>query len=270
MTLKQRIALIGWGAIGQGIARVLAAQNRTDVGLVAILVRDKAQLASQFQAQAALFVDSLDALLAAQPSLVCECAGHGAVDAYAEAVLRAGVDTLLVSVGALSDATRAHRLETAAAQSGSQLLLAGGAVGGLDWLSAARTAGLVAVTYRGRKPPMAWAGTVAETLLDLSTMESAQVFFTGTAREAANAFPKNANVAATVGLASMGMDATRVELIADPAVTDNVHEIEAKSAAGTMHIRLSGKPDPLNPRTSMITAHSVVRVILSRCESTVV
>jgi len=149
-------------------------------------------------------------------------------------------------------------------------VLASGAVGGLDWLTSARTAGLSQVVYRGRKPPMAWAGTLADALMDLGTMTSAQIFFRGTAREAAAQFPKNANVAATVALASLGLDATHVELIADPSLTDNVHEVEAISEAGTMHIRLSGRPDPQNPKTSMITAHSAVGVILRRCGSIIV
>ena len=262
--------MIGWGAISQSIARTLEALQRADVALVGILVRNKAAAVSTHAKHAHLFVDSLDALLALQPNLVCECAGHAAVDAYAEASLRAGIDTVLVSVGALSDAGRARRLSDAAEQGESQLLLASGAIGGLDWLSAARTAGLSQVIYRGRKPPLAWAGTVAENLLDLASMTTAQVFFTGSAREAAAQFPKNANVAATVALASVGMDATRVELIADPAVTDNVHEVQAVSAAGSLEIRITGKPDPMNPRTSVLTAHSAVRVILRRCDSIIV
>lgn len=268
--MKQRIALIGWGAIGQGVVRVLDALRRPDVEVVAILVRDASTAAQAFPDRAPLFVTSLAALLDTHPTLVCECAGHGAVDAYAEAALLAGVDVLLVSVGALSDAARAQRLEAAAVQGNCQLSLASGAIGGLDWLVSARTAGLSSVVYRGRKPPLAWSGTVAESLLNLKALKTAEVFFRGTAREAASRFPKNANVAATVGLASLGMDATRVELIADPAVTDNVHEVEAISEAGTLHIRLSGKPDPLNPKTSMITAHSAVRVILRRCDAMIV
>ena len=259
--MKLRIALIGWGAIGQGIVRALAAHARPNIQVVAILVRNAADTALVSPEHAPLFVDTLDALLSARPDLVCECAGHTAVDAYVETVLHTGVNVVLVSVGALAESARALRLEAAAAKGGCQLILASGAVGGLDWLGAARTAGLSAVIYRGRKPPLAWTGTPAETLCDLKTIQTAQVIFSGSAREAALAFPKNANVAATVALASMGLDATQVELIADPAVTDNVHEIEAQSDAGTMHIRLSGKPDPKNPRTSMLTAHSVVSMI---------
>jgi aspartate dehydrogenase len=40
--------------------------------------------------------------------------------------------------------------------------------------------------------------------------------FSGTAKEAIAKFPKNINVAVTLSLAGLGVDQTRVEILADP------------------------------------------------------
>lgn len=71
-------------------------------------------------------------------------------------------------------------------------------------------------------------------------------------------------MAATVALATLGFDRTQVELMADPRAEGNVHEIEAEGEGGSMATRLVGRPDPGNPRTSVMTAHSVVRCILNQ------
>jgi aspartate dehydrogenase len=48
-----------------------------------------------------------------------------------------------------------------------------------------------------------------------------------------------------------------------------VHEIEAEGEGGSMATRLVGRPDPDNPRTSVMTAHSVVRCILNQTATVV-
>lgn len=265
--MPQRVALIGYGAIGAVVHRELAQQHGA-AEVVAVLVRHAARLAAT--PAAPLAVNTLDALLAAKPDLVVECAGHAAVDAHAVAVLAAGIDLMLVSVGSFSDAAREQRVVKAARTAGRQLLLPAGAIGGIDWLAAARLAGLTQVTYRSRKPPRAWAGSPAEQLLDLDALNHATAFFRGTARDAAAQYPKNANVAATVALATLGFDATQVELVADPDAAGNLHEIDASGSAGSISVRIDGKPDPDNPRTSMLTAYSVVRGILNRANTVVI
>ena len=68
--------------------------------------------------------------------------------------------------------------------------------------------------------------------------------FTGTAREAATKFPANANVAATIALAGLGMDETMVELTVDPTINKNKHTIVAEGGFGQMTIELVGVPLP--------------------------
>lgn len=261
--VRQRVALIGLGAIGRRLADLLRARPEA-FELVGALVSDATQTARDLPALAHLLVPDAAALLACRPDVVVECAGHQAVDAHAEAVLRGGCDLVLVSVGALADAARLARLEAAAAASGTQVQPVSGAIGGLDWLGAAHSAGLTTVTYRGRKPPRAWLGTAAAETVDLTRLDTPTCFFRGSAREAAVRFPLNANVAATVGLATLGLDHTTVELWADPGVSENMHEVEAHGAAGQLTLRLVNQPDPQNPRTSQITAHSAFHTLLKR------
>lgn len=260
---RQRVALIGLGAMGRRLVALLQARP-DELELVAVLVRDTTRAARDMPALAHLLVTDTPALLNSRPHVVAECAGHAAVDAHAEAILCNGTDLVLASVGALADGERLARLEAAARAGDAQLRPVSGAIGGLDWLGAACGAGLDSVTYRGHKPPRAWLGTAAADTHDLAQLRSATCVFRGSAGEAALRFPRNANVAATVALATLGLQHTRVELWADPDFVDNVHEVEAAGAAGRLTLRLSNRPDPLNPRTSHITAHSVLHTLVRR------
>lgn len=262
-----RVALIGFGAIGSALCALLLARPE-HVTVCGVLVQGPSPFAGG-TAQPRVYAD-LDGLLADSPDLVVECAGHQAVDAYALPILRAGKDLLLASVGALAHADRYRRLCQAAETWGGQLLLAPGAIGGLDILGAARGVGLSSVHYRSRKPPQAWRGTAAEACINLDALQQATVFFQGSAREAALAYPKNANVAASVALASLGFDATRVELIADPLVPGNTHEIEAYGGSGRVYLCTEGLASAGNPRTSMVTAHSMARAVFNRRASLVI
>ena len=262
--MGQRVALIGYGAIGQSVHQLLQTHGAGQAEVVAVLVRDAAAVGG-----GPLLVTTLADALQRQPTLVVECAGHQAVDAHGVAALVAGIDLLVASVGSLADAGRERALRQAAVQHGRQLILPAGAIGGIDWLAAARTTGLQRVVYRSRKPPAAWAGSAAEALCDLQALTSAFTFFRGTAREAALRFPRNANVAATVALAGRGFEDTEVEMIADPAAPGNQHEVEVEAGGGTMRLGILGHPDPRNPRTSVMTAHSVVRAILNRSAAVV-
>jgi aspartate dehydrogenase len=126
------------------------------------------------------------------------------------------------------------------------------------------------VTYIGRKPPKAWAGTAAEKLVELSTLTKPAVFFEGNAREAARDYPFNANVAATLALAGIGFEQTKVRLVADPDVSRNVHEFVVRSACGDFSVKLEGRPSVANPKTSLMAGYSVARELLNRAGAVVI
>lgn len=256
------VALIGAGGIAQDVVAAIREQGSgTNVRIVGALVRPGRASAAQAQLPGIDIVESLDALLARKPTLIAEVAGQSAVADYGEAVLRQGIDFLIISVGALADAALLARLKAAAETSGSRILLPAGAIGGIDAVAAMRVAGLTAVKYRSRKPPAAWRGSPAEQIADLGRLTQRTVLYRGHAGEAALRFPQNANVAAALALAGLGFDATEVELVADPDAPGNVHEIEVEGAAGSFAIQLQGKPSRSNPKTSALAAMSVARAL---------
>lgn len=258
-----KIGMIGFGAIGQALAQQLGSDARLVVTQVVVPSSLMAAVQSQTTqlAPRARVLDALDFGPDQRPDLVVECAGHSAVDAHVVPALQAGIACVMASVGALHDAALLHRLESAASQGNTRLKLVTGAIGGIDALTAAHLGGLDDVTYVGRKPPLSWLDTPAEHVCDLAQLTSPQVIFRGSARQAAQDYPKNANVAATVSLAGLGLDRTQVELVADPGVTRNVHTVIARGAFGRMELTLENFPLAANPKTSALTVYSLARAV---------
>lgn len=256
-----KIAVIGYGAIGKFLIEQLQAVPEIEIGAI-YSVPAPAERVERV-------VGDLDALLATRPHLVVECAGHRALSECGEAVLGSGVDLLVVSVGALADPALEQRLR-AAARHGGRLLIAAGALGGLDALSTAREAGLESVTYVGKKAPAAWSNTPAETMVDLKSISSAVTFLECDARTAALHFPQNANVVAALALAGLGFERTQVSLVVDPAANGNNHSFVARGAFGEIATTIRSATLAANPKTSMLAPYSLVHSIKKRAGMIVV
>lgn len=259
-----RIALIGFGTIAADVADGLRKQS-DDYVMAALCRRPDAPLPDDVQ-RLHDFVD----MLAWRPDLVVEVAGQGAVHEHAENCLKAGIPVVVSSVGALADDDLYHVLHEAAQAGKARLIVPAGAVGSLDYLNAARQIDGAQVTYESRKPAAAWQAELAELGHDAKTLREPVVLYEGDAATAAQKYPKNLNVAATLALGGIGMQATQVRVVADPAATENQHMIHVDGPLGTLTTTLRNKPSPGNPKTSWIVAQSVLTAIKRQFDPVVV
>ncbi len=257
-----KLAQIGFGGIGRTVADAL--KSDSDIAYAAVVARPHQAANVKAALGNVPVVETTANLLAQGPDLVVECASHEALRQYGEAVLEAGVDLIAVSVGVTAEPAFRERLLSAAAHSGARLIIPSGAIGGVDVVTAARHATLDSVTYITRKAPALWKNTPAEEMTDLSAVSAPVLFFDDTAARAALLFAEKANVTATLALAGIGFDKTRVQFWADPAYTRSTHEIALTGATGTMTIELANTVSPQDGKSSWLTAMSIVDAVRRR------
>jgi aspartate dehydrogenase len=259
MKKRARVAFIGWGAINMRVGALLAQRNSA-IDIVGIATLDTPEARAAIPSGIG-FLSSRDQLAGLKPDIVVEAAGRAAIDQWAEAALAAAPVMIIASTSAFCDDALLPRLAAIAEDHGSRILVPSGAIGAVDALASAAVLGLDEVMHQIVKPPVAWIGTPAEKLLDLARLTERQVFFTGSAREAAGQYPQNANATVVTALAGLGLDKTRVELVADPAFRTNGHRIVARGGFGRMEIVLENNPLATNPKSSELTALNLVRLI---------
>jgi aspartate dehydrogenase len=140
-----------------------------------------------------------------------------------------------------------------------------GALLGLDAVGAAAEGEIQSVHMVTRKPGRGLAGApgLDGTEVDVEAVDEATRIFSGTAREAAEGFPANLNVAVALALAGAGPDRTFVDIWVDPSVTRNTHTIEVRSDVASFTMTIENVPSE-NPRTGRITALSVVSLLRKR------
>lgn len=182
------------------------------------------------------------AFLAAGPEIVFECASRDALATLGPVLLAGGVDLVPLSLTAFCDRQVEERLRAAAQAGPGRLEIPPGAMGALDAIAAAREDELHGVVYRQAKSPAMWMTTPARGLADLAAIDSRRVFMAGSAREVASRFPDNLNTSVGVALAGLGLDRTRVELVADPELLATCHELELDGGPGSYSVRVGGRP----------------------------
>ncbi|HEV7258191.1 MAG TPA: aspartate dehydrogenase [Bosea sp. (in: a-proteobacteria)] len=255
----RRVVLIGYGAIASDIAAALLEAEAPGYAL-GVLLRpgspSRARVPAGIEA-----LSGLEELEAFAPDLVIEAAGHEAVRDSVPGCLGLGLPVLISSIGALHDEAFFAGLLAKARRGGGRLLLASGALGGLDYVRAVRHAKQLELRYVSRKPPAAWSAELRALGHDPASLPEPVTLFSGTAREAAALYPQNLNVAAALALAGPGFEATGVDVVCDPAASGNMHVVTAKSEFGTMSLEIANRPSPSNPKSSWIVGQALLAAI---------
>ena len=171
-----------------------------------------------------------------------------AVKDYLYKILAENVDLIVMSVGALLDLN----------VKSSRVHLPSGAIGGLDAVASAALAGIDEVLLTSRKNPDA---------LEMDNKVE-KIVYEGTAEEAVRRFPREMNVAATLAL-TVRPAKVKVQVISDPEVRRNVHEIKIEWKHGSMFMKFANDPHPENPRTSALAAWSAIRLLREVLEKSV-
>ncbi|WP_166415498.1 aspartate dehydrogenase [Cochlodiniinecator piscidefendens] len=254
------VLLIGAGSIGQHIIDAIC--DVPGVEIQAVLVRpERETYYAQHLPTGVTVASDVAQLEGLNFDFAVECAGHDGLRQFGADVLRAGINLGILSAGAMLDASTVQSLETAALTGGARIKILSGALAGVDALCALAGAGLETVHLISRKPPSAWRGSVAEQVLDLKCCTAPVTLFQGSAREAAQLYPKNANVSAIAALNGLGPDKTEITLIADPDIRQNSHNLVVKGAFGSFTTVLHSDALPDNPRSSAAAALSAIAAI---------
>lgn len=248
-----KVAVIGCGAIGSIVARSLAAGEVSGAHLAGVVHRDSVD-------PDGLPVLDLDAAVRAA-DLVVECAGQRALVESGPRVLAAGKDLLVVSIGALADETVFRALS---APTAGRVYLSTGAIGGLDLLAAAARMGTltqvrITTTKRAANLVQPWMNDTEAQRLRTAT--APVEVLRGPARTVTAAFPKSANVAASVALAVGDWDVVDAVVIGDPAATTTSHVISADGAAGSYRFEIRNHPSAQTPTTSGVVPFAVLHAV---------
>ena len=253
-----KIGIIGVGSIGRTIIEQAAGGGiPCEISAVYDIAREGFDSLSENIRGNLKFCENFDQFLSSDMDVVIEAASQKAVEMYAQDVLNSGKSIMIMSAGALSDDLLFKSLNESAQRNNVKVYIPSGAVGGIDAMKSAKEGGIDEVELVTRKPPSSLGMDVSEQV----------VLYEGFAGDAVKKFPKNVNVVATISIAGVGFDRTRIKIIADPKIDKNTHEIRVKGKFGEFTSIVRNIPSPDNPKTSYLASLSAIATLRAIVEN---
>ncbi|MDG1465788.1 MAG: DUF108 domain-containing protein, partial [Alphaproteobacteria bacterium] len=204
-----KVGIVGFGSIGTEVAKalIIGVENFSLYGVVSRSKKNVERRILQLNHQIKIF--ELETLIE-KCDIIIDCAPKEAFREIATQCIQNNKILITVSGAGILDNLD---LEEMAKEKNTQIILATGAILGLDALRAASESKINSVKMTTRKPPNALSNApyVIENGIQLDKLLASKLIFKGSATEGAKAFPANVNVAAAVGLAGIGADKTELE-----------------------------------------------------------
>jgi aspartate dehydrogenase len=243
-----KLGIIGCGAIGTDVA--LAADKMKEIERIYLYDINKNASGKLCKKVKKAEIQPVKKYLK-DVDVVFEAASQKAVEEYAELAINAGKDLVLMSVGKLLDDKFKVKLEQKAREKQCKIYLPSGAVCGIDGILSASINEINEVTLVTTKPPTSLGKVIPRR----------EILYSGKARDAVKNFPMNLNVAASLSLAGVGFDKTKVEIIADPVATRISHKILAHGKFGRLRAEVENMPNPNNPKSSYMASLSAIATL---------
>jgi aspartate dehydrogenase len=268
---NKSVGLLGCGAIGSHLAAAVDAEQVPNASIVSLfdIVDSKAKsLQSKLRRTPEIYTD-FSSFLSSRADIIIEAASQEAVRKYGTTIIEASKELMVMSVGALADTVFLSKLlKVAATKKGqSKIYVPTGAIAGIDAIRSVRHI-TDSVTLTTTKSPSALAGApfIESSKLVLGKIRKRTVIYEGWAGEAVKMFPANVNVAAVLALSGIGIERTKVRIVADPETNTNQHEIVATGSFGDIKITVNNVPVPEHPRTSYLAVLSAIECLRSVCD----
>jgi aspartate dehydrogenase len=253
------IGIAGLGTIGGAVLRALVERpDRYNIRAVTTRSHDKAEALC---AELGVDIPCVSPReLAERAQIIVEAVPARAFLEIVEPAIERGRTIVTVSGGALLNHPD---LPDRAGATGARLVLATGALLGLDAVRAAAIGTIDTAAMVTRKPPasLKTAAWVVENNIELDGLNDAKLLYEGDVREGCKRFPANVNVAAALSLAGIGPDRTQLQIWADPQVTRNTHTITVEADSARFTMTIENVPSSANPATGRITANSVLAAL---------
>lgn len=257
---KYKLAIIGSGSLGSIIAKVVSQDLSKEYKILGVLsgqLKNAINLADEINCKA---YKSLDEIIADKPDYVIEAASAEVFKDVGVKLLVNGISLIPLSVGALADQEFYNRVKEAALKSSSRVHIPSGAVGGFDVLGAAMAMGNAEVSIATEKSPNSLNGAPFLKGRKLSE-ERTESVFNGSALRAIEHFPENVNVAVATALATTGVENTKVSIESIPGFKNNKHSIKLIGETINVEVTIETTPSEDNPKSSTLTAYSVISLL---------
>lgn len=224
---KLKLGILGSGYLGGIIADAWKNGYLEEYELVGIAGRNADHTKALAERVGCEACEDVAGLLYLKPDYIAEAASVTAVKNVAEKALGQGTSLIVLSIGAFADKEFFERVKKTAAEHGTKVHIASGAVGGFDVLRTVALMGEAVSGIETRKGPKSLQNTPLFKEQLMTDSESTQVF-DGNAKEAIALLPTKVNVAVAASLATVGPEHTKVAIHSIPGFVGDDHKITAE------------------------------------------